>query len=140
MGAWGTGPFDNDDAADWCGTFNEIHPDDRAEFLRETLTEVATWDGVLELPDGAAAVAAAAIIVSLMPSGEPITSAYAPDFLREGGTVELTPADRRLAVRALDRVVGDKSEWREEWAEGGGPDDANPAFVLVAQLHAALQR
>ena len=52
-----------------------------------------------------------------MPGGAPITSPYAPDFLPAGEALELDVDLAELAVEALDRVLGDDSEW-SSWGEG----------------------
>ncbi|MEV6925641.1 DUF4259 domain-containing protein [Dactylosporangium sp. NPDC051485] len=48
-----------------------------------------------------------------------ITSSYAPDFLLGGGRIDVADDVPALAVRALDRIAGDDSEWRELWDESG---------------------
>jgi hypothetical protein len=66
-----------------------------------------------------------------MPGCLAITSAYAPDFLIAGGSVELEGDMAALAVRAPDRILGENSEWRALWGEDGAEDvrrarDSNP--------------
>ncbi|MEU4563000.1 DUF4259 domain-containing protein [Actinoplanes sp. NPDC023936] len=118
MGTWDFGPFDNDSAADWCGDLQDTEPSRRVELIRATLNEVLHEGEYLDIDDGAAAVAAATVVASQLPGGSPVTSAYAPDFLTEGGSLEI-PADLPgLALRALDRVAGDDSEWRDLWEDG----------------------
>jgi hypothetical protein len=81
--------------------------------------------------------AAAAIIASQRPGGPGVTSTYATEFLTAGGTVAVPDDLVELAERALDRVVGDHSEWRDVWADAGALD------VVVAELEpirAALAR
>ncbi|BAL90318.1 hypothetical protein AMIS_50980 [Actinoplanes missouriensis 431] len=117
MGTWDFGPFDNDSAADWCGDLQDTEPSRRVAMIRETLSEVLHEGEYLDSDEGAAAVAAAAVIASQLPGGSPLTSAYAPDFLTGGGSLEI-PADLpALALRALDRVAGDDSEWRDLWED-----------------------
>ncbi|MEU4693044.1 DUF4259 domain-containing protein [Actinoplanes sp. NPDC023714] len=119
MGTWDFGPFDNDSAADWCGDLQDADPARRIELIRDTLTEVLHEGEYLDSHEGSAAVAAAAVIASQLPGGSPLTSAYAPDFLKaKDGALEI-PADLPpLALRALDRVAGDDSEWRDLWEDG----------------------
>jgi hypothetical protein len=38
-------------------------------------------------------------------------------------------------VRALDRIVGDDSEWRELWEESG---DGAPALATVEQIRTTI--
>jgi hypothetical protein len=118
MGAWDFGPFDNDSAADWCGDLQDAEPARRIELIRDALTEVLHEGEYLDTTEGSAAVAAAAVVASQLPAGTPLTSAYAPDFLTGGGRLEI-PADLpALALRALDRVAGDDSEWASLWEDG----------------------
>lgn len=118
MGTWDFGPFDNDDAADWSGELQDTVPAQRAALIRETLGEVLHPGEYLDSDPANRAVAAAAVVASLQPGGTPLTTAYAPDFLTGGDALDL-PADLpALALRALDRVTGDDSEWRDLWEDG----------------------
>ncbi len=117
MGTWDYGPFDNDDAAEWCGHLEEAEPAHRVAMIRDTLSEVLGEDDYLDSYVATPAIAAAAVVASQLPGGEPITSAYAPDFLTSGGSLDI-PADLpALALRALDRVAADDSEWRDLWED-----------------------
>ncbi|WDZ83373.1 DUF4259 domain-containing protein [Micromonospora cathayae] len=134
MGTWGAGPYDNDTAADFCGLLNDAEPARRAELVRAALHTAATTDGYLDSYFADRAIAAAAIVAAQR-TGVPPQSAYAPDFLVAGGSVDL-PADvGPLAVAALDRVVGADSEWRELWSEAADPGEASRT---VAELRAVL--
>lgn len=118
MGTWDFGPFDNDDAADWSGELQEAGPDQRVTLIRQTLNEVLHEGGYLDSDPANRAVAAAAVVASLQPGGTALTTAYAPDFRTAGDTLDI-PADLPpLALRALDRVTGDDSEWRDLWEDG----------------------
>lgn len=132
MGAWDTGPFDNDSAADWCGDLNEAGTGQRVDLIRSTLETAATDLDYLDHDDAAPAIAAAAIVAASMPGGTPITSAYAPDFLLCGEALSFSPDLPALAVRALDRIVGDDSEWSSLW-EGNAA-----AFDQVRHLRSVL--
>ncbi|MBO3742304.1 DUF4259 domain-containing protein [Actinoplanes flavus] len=118
MGAWGFGPFDNDDAADWSGDLHEAAPGERAGLLRKTLEEALHEGEYLEQDSGSQVVAAAAVIASLLPGGTALINSYAADSLTEGGTLDLPGDLPALALRALDRVAGDDSEWAEQWEDG----------------------
>lgn len=139
MGAWDVGPFDNDDAADWCGDLHDAAPHERTGLIRDTLRAVVgTGDDYLERDQASAAIAAAAIAAAWLPGGAPIDSPYAPDFLIEGGTVEITPDIPPLALRALDRIVGDDSEWRELWEDS--PACYPQALASLDPIRAALRQ
>ncbi|WP_127506032.1 DUF4259 domain-containing protein [Actinoplanes solisilvae] len=139
MGAWGHGPFDNDSAADWCGDLDDAAPADRPGLVRAAFTSVLESDSYLESDEGSAVVAAAALVASHLPGGTPVTSPYAPDFLVEGGgRLEITPDLPPLALRALDRIVGDDSEWCELWSESGSLDP--DVAASLEPIRAILQR
>ncbi|GAA3425579.1 DUF4259 domain-containing protein [Streptosporangium sandarakinum] len=137
MGAWDSGPFDNDSAADWCGELGDAGPEDRAGVVRQALLGAAESVDYLEVDEGSAAVAAAAIVAAECCGGPPVTSAYAPDFLREGGGIGLSDDLVPLALRALDRVLGQDSELWELWEEA---DDGRSFLAEIEPLRAALAR
>ncbi|MEU4568023.1 DUF4259 domain-containing protein [Micromonospora sp. NPDC023956] len=134
MGTWDAGPYDNDTAADFCGSLDDAEPARRGEMIREVLRAVAETTDYLDSSYAERAIAAAAVVVAQR-SGVPTDSPYAPGFLSAGGTVALDAEVVPLAVAALDRVVGSDSEWRELWAESADPDEA---LRTVADLRAAL--
>jgi len=129
MGTWDAGPYDNDDASDWLEDLLEADPAEWSDIIAETLTAVVDWDEYLEYPEAAEAVAAAAVVASQLPGME----AYAPEMFADDEELDLPNSLRELAVRALDRVAGDESEWRELW-DGNGDE----AFDVVRELRAAL--
>lgn len=118
MGTWGVGPFEEDSAADWVIELDAVEPEDRAGMIERTLRETADHEDYLEQPTAAEAVAAAAVTAELL-SGDGQFPPGAPQFLVRGEHVELEEGVSELATRALDRVVGEDSEWRELWAESG---------------------
>ncbi|MEV0136227.1 DUF4259 domain-containing protein [Dactylosporangium sp. NPDC050688] len=81
------------------------------------------------------AIAAAAVVASQLPGGAPVTSSYAPDFLLDGGRVDVPGDVPALAVRALDRVVVEESEWLELWEES---DAGGQAVAVVQQLRTVI--
>lgn len=135
MGTWDDGPFDNDSAADWCGDLHDADPSARAAMIRAALMAAALNTGYLDYDDAASAIAAAAIVASQMPGGEPITSPYAPDFLLAGESLALDDDLPQLAIKALDRVLSDDSEWRSLWGEAGVTE-----FPQINKLRAVLSR
>lgn len=134
MGTWGAGPYDNDTAADFCGLLHDAEPARRPELIRAALHTAATTDGFLDSCYADRAIAAAAVVAAQR-TGVPPRSAYAPDFLVAGGSLDLPSDVGPLAVAALDRVAGTDSEWRELWSEASDPDEA---LRTVAELRAAL--
>lgn len=139
MGTWDVGPFDNDTAADWCGDLDEAAPEQRAAVIRDALSRVAEHgDEYLDSDDAVEAIAAAAIVASQFPGGTAIDTPYAPDFLLEGGTVEVADDVPAIAVRALDRIVGHDSEWHALWQEA---EESYPqVLALVQSIRATLEQ
>ena len=113
MGTWDIGPFENDMAADFAGTLDDIAMAEREDVVRSALTLTIQTQGYLESPEGAEAVAAAALIAAQCPDGTPITSSYGPDEPLPVFSGRL----RVLAVAALDRVLAEQSELADLWAE-----------------------
>jgi hypothetical protein len=131
MGTWDKGPFDNDTAADWCGSLDDAAPNEREPMIRAALAAVLDEDGYLDSDLAVEAIAAAAVIASQRPTGTPITSPYGPDFLVDGGKLDLSPDLDALAVRALDRIVADESEWRELWEDAGKFEEAETELQTI---------
>ncbi|MFK4152887.1 DUF4259 domain-containing protein [Streptomyces fungicidicus] len=113
LGTWDIGPFENDMAADFAYTLDEPAPDKREGLVRATLSRTIQARDYLESPEGAEAVAAAALIAAQCPGGEPISTSYGPEEALPAFADDLRP----LAVEALDRVAAEKSELAELWDE-----------------------
>lgn len=127
MGAWGTGPFDNDDAADFAATLDDLEPEDKPAAIREALLEAAEETDYLERDAGGAAVAAAALVAAQQPDGDTIDAISGPKQ-----SIPDLPEDlRALAVQALTRVLADDSELNELWTDSPDGDDW---FTMIAQL------
>lgn len=127
MTAWGTGPFDNDDAVDFAAALDDLDPEDRPAAIREALAEAAEADDYLDRDAGNAAVAAAALIAAQQPDGEPVDSAHGP----KQALPELPEEWCALAVQALTRVLADDSELNELWSDS---PDGDAWFTTIAQL------
>lgn len=133
MGAWGTGVFDNDDASDWVYellAYADLTP------AREALAATMDSGGWLETPEGARAVAAAAVVAAGFDGhlqGLPEELVDWLEYHPDAGT----RADARLALDALERVASTDSELREVWLEA--PE--GPAWVeQIARLGYRLGR
>ncbi|MEU6024271.1 DUF4259 domain-containing protein [Micromonospora sp. NPDC048871] len=136
MGTWDSGPFDNDTAADWCGALDDADVAKRPMMVREALSRAAGEEGYLDADVACAAIAAAAIVAAQQPGGPAITSSYAPDFLLDGGRLDLPDDLAPLAARTLDRIMAADSEWHFLWQDAAGP--TNPAFNTVHELRKVL--
>jgi len=116
MGAWGTGSFENDDAADWLAELGSIAPDD----LTHILVQTADSPGYLEAPASRIAVAAAEVIAAL--NGSP-TEEVPPEIVKWTANRQAsTPELKALALRALERVRKN-SELKDLWLEADGLND-----------------
>ncbi|CAN5534762.1 hypothetical protein BH10PSE3_BH10PSE3_12780 [soil metagenome] len=129
MDATATGPFDNDDALDFIDDLAEA-PEWRT--VVQALDYVTKQAGYLEAPEGAIAVAAAAIVAasvggaSILPEGhQDLKAALGP--APEGAVA--------LARSALARVVAPASELDELWQEG---DDHDAWLTHIAALQSTL--
>jgi Domain of unknown function (DUF4259) len=130
VGAWDSGPFDNDDAADFAAELDDADPNQRLLLLREALQ--AAIDPTDDDDEEAAqprAVAAAAIVAASRVDAAAIESGYAPKFLAAGDPLEVTDDLLELAVLALDRIAETETEWAELFGEGGTLDTLRDALT-----------
>ncbi|HEY2947993.1 MAG TPA: DUF4259 domain-containing protein [Micromonosporaceae bacterium] len=133
MGAWGSGPFDNDVAWDLVASLEASGPAGWASGIRRAVETAADKGGYLDYDDGSAAVAAAAMLALSRGPVEGLSELNLPHIPDVG---ELRSPDlRQLAVRALDRVVGKDSEWRGLWDDSAERDDA---LAAVTRIRSAL--
>ena len=114
MGAWGTGPFGNDDAADLLGALRRMTAPERAWRIRAVLM---LGPGYLQVSGADAAVAAAALVAAAR--GWPADASRGAAELVRTGTIPADGQVRERARVALSRVAGGDSEWRELWDEAG---------------------
>jgi len=116
MAGWGTGSFENDDAAAWLAKLNAVGPED----LKQILVQAADNPSYIEAPTASIVGAAAEVIAAL--NGSP--AAGLPTAIvqwttnRPASTPELTA----LALRALERVRKN-SELKDLWLEADGLND-----------------
>ena len=129
MSAWATGPFDNDDGLDFVDDLAEA-PTWRT--VVQALDYVTKAAGYLEAPEGAIAVAAAAIVAA---SVGDVT--ILPDNHRELKAALGAPPEGAvtLARSALARAVAPASELDELWQEG---DDHDAWLTQIAALQKTL--
>lgn len=131
MGTWDAGPFDNDNAADFAGDLDDLPPAGRPPLIRQALETAIREEGDLDGRLGAVAVAAAALVASQCPDGEPADPVYGPEEPLPALPVEL----RALAVQALDRVTGPGSDLPGLWGEA---EDAAEWRSGIVRLRAVL--
>lgn len=126
MGAWGTGPFDNDDAGDWVFQLE----DDGVPAVRAAL-DVAAHPGA----DEAAEAVAASTVVALALGAPAESSAEVDDWLATAGATALDEL-RGLApsaAAALRRVL-DGSELAELYDEVGADEWRDGLIALESVL------
>ncbi|MCH5642220.1 MULTISPECIES: DUF4259 domain-containing protein [unclassified Gordonia (in: high G+C Gram-positive bacteria)] len=136
MGAWGSGIFDNDDAADWVVEFDEADPDERLSVVQAAFDAVTDADDPdeLEIDVCSAALAAVATVAALMPGGPEPDESYGPQTLDEA-PFEVSDSLRSRAVTVAERVLDEATEWSELWIEADRWDEAKePVRQLVSFL------
>jgi Domain of unknown function (DUF4259) len=132
MGAWGAGPFENDDASDWVYELEEA-PD--LNFVRDVLRSVVDATGYLDAPDGSIGLAAAEVVAAA--HGHP-TGAL-PESVTTWAAAhgsQVSNDDLMLAVAAVDRIVSDDSELRDLWEDAADAGWATSVQELRQRLTA----
>jgi hypothetical protein len=132
VGAWGSGPFENDDAADWRYLLVDGGgPEVVADALRAVIGA-----GPADLGAASNAVAAAAVVGA----GLGVAEAEVPDDVRSwvaGIAPSTWPLLASDAVQALDRVLT-ASELRELWDESEDDSWAAETGALRDRIAATL--
>lgn len=129
MGAWGTGPFENDTASDWVYELEDV--DD----LTLALDALERVRGVsyIDADDATIAIAAAEVVAAA--GGRPHAD-LPPEvaaWLRSAQVdVESWHAER--AAAAIERIRGDDSELAELWAESDEADWRSSLDDLTTRL------
>jgi hypothetical protein len=121
MGAWGAGPFENDDAIDWVA---ELAGSRDASPVLTALQRVvdAKETDYLQAPEASIAVAAAEAVSAALgapPANLPPElgawidkhrDAIVPDMVKKG-----YEATVRVATKSELRELWDESDWADEW-------------------------
>lgn len=129
MGAWDSGPFDNDDAADFAARVEDAPG---WATVKDALQSALRSD-YLEAPQASEAVAAAAFVAAAHSGDADLVTEERASVLKVLGAA---PADLRvLATEALTRVAGD-SELAELWNES--EDGAKPWLAHLSAIGARL--
>jgi len=103
MGAWGSGSFENDDAADWLAQLVTIAPYDLTKIFGQAADD-ATY---FEAPAASIVVAAAEVVAAL--NGSP-AKGVPPEIVNWTTDRQATPELKALALRALEgrKLVPDR--------------------------------
>lgn len=132
MGAWGYLPFENDDALDW---LDELEGGG-ADVVRAAFAKVN--GSYIEAPEGSIAIAAADITAASQGSPSGDLPENVADWVTSHGA-ELTAEDVELALEAVERVAGEKSELAELWDDADEPEWRENLEDLSERLRAALR-
>jgi hypothetical protein len=130
VGAWDSGPFDNDDAADFASQLDDAEPEGRIALIRDVLqAAVDADDEDAEEVAFPRAVAAAAVLAASRVDAVPTDSAYAPKFLLADEPFEVPEELLELAVLAVDAVADSDSEYAELFGEAGTVETLRAALT-----------
>ncbi|MGB5214845.1 MAG: DUF4259 domain-containing protein [Anderseniella sp.] len=132
MGAWGSGSFENDDAADWVYQFD----DSGVAAVETTLRKVyeLTDDDYLEAPEASEAVAAAEIVAAMRDSDLSQLSDDARKALAKHQATWDNSSVSDSARLAIERIL-QQSELKELWEEG----DDSKWVAAMARLQSRLR-
>ncbi|MEL6360631.1 MAG: DUF4259 domain-containing protein [Pseudomonadota bacterium] len=115
MGTWGTGNFENDDAADFVCDF----ADGGIEAVRSALEEVLKADDYLDAYVATTAVAAAEFVSAANGDDSGLSEDAKKVFTSFAGDKSALAGLKPQAHQALLRVLADNSELIELWEEDG---------------------
>ena len=121
MGAWGADPFGNDEACDWV---YELEEKGYTHLISTLQKIVEIGSEYLELKEGAQAIAAADVISKLRGHFYARNS-YTESidaWVAENSTQLPTKETIQLALEALKRIRGERSEIQELW-EGSNREE-----------------
>lgn len=133
MGTWGTGPFDNDLAADLVDELEGLSHQQVIDALARAFQRVTDSGERVDGGDGAEAVAAGALVASTLPDSLIVID---PDDGPSRPLPELPASLRSLARLALGRVLQDGSELAAGWVDSA---DADQWRQEVRQILRALE-
>lgn len=129
MGTWGTGPFDNDAAADFADALDDAEPEEREALIRGVLTRTVNATGWLI--EEQEAVAAAALVAAQCPGGDLVDTADGPEEPMPVFSDDL----RELADKALARIMSDETGSASNWVD---PEDGKQWQAGLNRLRAVL--
>jgi hypothetical protein len=124
MGAWDSGPFGNDDAADFTAELADVtDPGVIVAVLGEALLAITASDGYIEAPEMSRGIAAAVIVAVLVSATVPKPPELDESWLN---SLAIVPSKQLLtAAAAVFRRAfeADENEWYELWADAELVDD-----------------
>ena len=120
MGAWGTGPFENDEAREFVDGLEGTAPASRLGTLEPTLRRVAYSGDYLAAPEVTEAVAAAAVVGAVLNPTAAAAEPGLPTWVSEARAERLDNEIVELSRRALRRSLQSRdNEAYELWEEAG---------------------
>jgi hypothetical protein len=131
MGAWGSGPFENDDASDWVW---ELEDDENGSVVIAALSEIVDTeiDGEIEAPEASNAIAAAEIVAAARGHHRAELPSEAREWIRvNAGLVDSSWL--ALAAGAVERIAID-SELKELWDEAQSSEWSEYVADLLSRL------
>lgn len=135
MATWNFGPFDNDDAVEWCDRLQSTDPVRRGDLVEMTLSEAVAHPAEVTAASSSEIIAAAAAVLQAA-TGAPIpTTPYATVFPTGTEGIEPTPRLIAIARTALEVIVTEGSAFRRQWA---GDVEEDLALENVERLHHGL--
>lgn len=135
MATWNVGPFDNDEAVEWCDRFHLVALDQQGVFVERTLADAVEQPGKLTAAICSEVVVAATVVlqataVTLVP-----TMPYATASPIESTAITATPGLIGLARAALEIIMTEGSAFRHKWY---GDIEEDLALETVQRLHHGL--
>jgi len=124
MGAWDSGPFGNDDAADFIAELADVADSGViVVMLGDALLAVTASDGYIEAPDMSRGIAAAVIVAVLasttVPKPPELDESWLDSFVAVPSKQLLSEAEAVFRRAFRD----DENEWYELWADAALIDD-----------------
>jgi hypothetical protein len=130
VGAWGTGSFENDDAADWVLGLGKFSPGDLSKILVQ-----AAGAEYLEAPVACETIAAAEVVAALKGSPAEGAPAAVVQWAKKHPQA-LTPELTAAAMQAMDRARKN-GELKDLWMEADGLNDW---IAAMRELQGRLER
>jgi hypothetical protein len=118
MGAWGSGPFDNDDAGDFVGGLIDAGDWSAAEEAFDAV--LAIGEEYLEAPESSAAIAAAAVVAHKL--GNAAIEIH-PEDAAGIAPIGSPPSSLVAKARAALTRIKKQSELADLWEEAGAKDE-----------------
>ncbi|MEU4013411.1 DUF4259 domain-containing protein [Streptomyces pseudogriseolus] len=133
MGMWGTGPLQNDVAAEFVDVVEELGGQELVDMLERVFQRVTDSGARVDGEHGAEVVAAGALVASTLPDSPiGINSDEGPSE-----PLPKLPASLCVSARlALDRVLQDGSELATSWVDSA---DADQWRMRVQQIIEVLE-